>query len=347
MGAVGLQRVVQTLQSRNPTLNGSFFALAGNLTALELGCRFVGKDLNRIWSRENIHSLRSDAVSGNLHSDRKEQYELLSLIEEILGSEFSEIYFVDLHTSSADGGPFAIFGDSLRNRRFGKHLPVTLILGLEEQIHGTLLEWFGELGAVTLGFEAGQHDAPSSAALHEAAVWIALVASGVLPAEECPELAGARTSLSAEAAELPRVVQVLHRHEVQALDDFRMEPGYRNFQAVRKNQLLAKDRNGEIRSPLSGGILLPLYQTQGSDGFFLVQGISRLWLGLSAILRLARLSALVPWLPGVSRHPKLERTVIVNRHVARWLVVQLFHLLGYRKQREEAGRLVFTRRDRG
>jgi succinylglutamate desuccinylase len=347
MGTVGLQRVIRALEGRKTLLKGTFFALAGNLAALERGCRFLDHDLNRIWSQENVDALRVDAISDSLANDRKEQYELLTLIEEILEGDFSQIYFLDLHTTSADGGPFAIFGDSLQNRQFAEHLPVSLILGLEEQIHGSLLEWFGELGAVTLGFEAGQHDAPESAALHEAAVWIALVASGVLSAGACPEPSEALARLSERAKGLPRVVEVLHRQEVHPSDNFRMEPGYRNFHAVRRNQVLAKDKNGEIRSPLSGRVLLPLYQTQGNDGFFLVQDISRFWLGLSAFLRSTALTSLVPCLPGVRRHPELGQTVVVNRHVARWLVVRLFHLLGYRKRREDEGHFVFTQRDRG
>jgi hypothetical protein len=35
-----------------------------------------------------------------------------------------------------------------------------------------------------------------------------------------------------------------------------------------ENPLLAHDRNGEIRAPFDGLVLLPLYQSEGSDGFF-------------------------------------------------------------------------------
>jgi hypothetical protein len=40
-----------------------------------------------------------------------------------------------------------------------------------------------------------------------------------------------------------------------------------NFRA-RASQLLARDNNGEIRAESDGVIILPLYQGQGSDGFF-------------------------------------------------------------------------------
>ena len=65
---------------------------------------------------------------------------------------------IDLHSTSADGLPFATVGDTMRNRRFAQNLPVTILLGIEEQLDGTMLEYLNNLGAVTLGFEGGQHD---------------------------------------------------------------------------------------------------------------------------------------------------------------------------------------------
>ena len=68
----------------------------------------------------------------------------------------------------------------------------------------------------------------------------------------------------------PRAHQVRHRHPIQPRDQFRMEPDLVNFQSVRKNQLLASDQNGEIRSPRPGRILMPsirLRETMGSSSW--------------------------------------------------------------------------------
>jgi succinylglutamate desuccinylase len=53
-----------------------------------------------------------------------------------------------------------------------------------------------------------------------------------------------------------------------------MEPGFRNFQSVSAGKLLARDHHGEVRAPLSGILLLPLYQAQGEDGFFLIREVT-------------------------------------------------------------------------
>jgi succinylglutamate desuccinylase len=52
-----------------------------------------------------------------------------------------------------------------------------------------------------------------------------------------------------------------------------MRPGFRNFQAVKKKEILADDRKGSIKAIDNGLILMPLYQKQGNDGFFLVRTI--------------------------------------------------------------------------
>jgi succinylglutamate desuccinylase len=50
-----------------------------------------------------------------------------------------------------------------------------------------------------------------------------------------------------------------------------MHPGFTNFQKVKKGELLAHDNKGEIICPHVGLILMPLYQKQGEDGFFLIR----------------------------------------------------------------------------
>jgi succinylglutamate desuccinylase len=50
-----------------------------------------------------------------------------------------------------------------------------------------------------------------------------------------------------------------------------MKKGYRNFQEIAQNEILATDKNGVIKAPYDCRILMPLYQKQGNDGFFLVK----------------------------------------------------------------------------
>ena len=101
---------------------------------------------------------------------------------------------------------------------------------------------------------------------------------------------------------------------------------------------------GELRAPEACRVLLPLYQGQGEDGYFLCRVVRPFWLRVAAVMRWLRLDAILPWLPGVRRDPDHRGSLLVNQGVARYLVVEFFHLLGFRKRRKVGSLLRFSRR---
>ena len=70
---------------------------------------------------------------------------------------------------------------------------------------------------------------------------------------------------------LPKLTELIEIHTIGPDDDFEMMPNYVNFQEIKKGEYLAKDRNGKILASVDGRILMPLYQKQGEDGFFLIK----------------------------------------------------------------------------
>jgi succinylglutamate desuccinylase len=167
----------------------------------------------------------------------------------------------------------------------------------------------------------------------------------MLPEAAMPELTGARKTLARDGRGLPRVLEMRHRHPVSPDDGFRMRPGYRNFQRVQRGEAVADDRAGAVRATESARILMPLYQVQGDDGFFVVREFRPFWLHLSYGLRRAGADRWVQWLPGVRRHPSRSGALVVNRRVARWFALQLLHLLGYRRHEDDGHRLVVLRQE--
>lgn len=329
-GVRAVRRVSAELRRRKPPLRGEVVLLAGNTRALRRRVRYIDADLNRHWTPENISAVKSGNPFTEAESEDAELRELLDEFWLAAQRARGELYFLDLHTTSAEGRPFATLGDTLRNRRFALNFPATIVLGLEEQLEGTMLEYVNNLGAVTMGFEAGQHDAASSVDHHEAVIWIALVAAGLLRREDVPELERAR-SLLERAAGGTRFVEVRHRHPITPDDEFSMRPGFENFQPVRRGQTLAQDRRGQIRAREAGLIVLPLYQKLGDDGFFLGREVKPFWLKVSAALRRLRVGDCVRLLPGVRRRSKDGHAFVVNTRIARLVPLQIFHLLGFRK----------------
>jgi hypothetical protein len=73
---------------------------------------------------------------------------------------------------------------------------------------------------------------------------------------------------------LPPLTRLAYRYAIQPGEEFKMLPGFHNFQQVTKGQHLADNRFGQIESPMDGFILMPLYQNKGEDGFFIVERAS-------------------------------------------------------------------------
>lgn len=341
-GVRALERVFEVLARSRPRMRGTLVGLAGNLRGLEAETRFLDCDLNRIWTADRIATI--DTLEDG-HAETLEQRELLDTMREVLDGHRGEVFFLDLHTSSAEGEPFACIGDTIRNRRFARSFPVPVILGLEEQLEGALLEYLNNLGVVTMGFEGGEHSAKSAIDYHEAAVWRGLIGAGCLADGEIPETQHANRILQESRQDLPRWMGVRYRHAITEEDGFRMRPGYRNFRQLSKGEVVADDsKEGEIETFYRARILLPLYQGKGNDGFFLVLDIRPTWLRVSRWMRKLRLDRIVHWLPGVTRVKDEPGAIRVNRKVARWATVEIFHLLGFRKRRIHGDSFLVRRR---
>ena len=94
---------------------------------------------------------------------------------------------------------------------------------------------------------------------------------------------------------------------------------------------------------MRGRMLMPLYQPQGEDGYFVVREFGLFWLRLSSALRRLGVQRWVHLLPGVRVDRADPSRLIIDRRVARWYALQLLHLLGYRKRRDEGDTLVVVR----
>jgi succinylglutamate desuccinylase len=343
-GPEACRRVLERIEKDRAVFRGEIVFLIGNTRALEVGARFVEKDLNRVWTPEQVRALSRTTVTGTPVAEDLEQVELLRELDSVLASAAGPVFLLDLHTSSADGRPFLTVGDTLRNQAFARRFPLPKILGLEEQVDGSLLEYLNNRGLVTLGVEAGRHDAPESSEHLESVLWLALAATRQLASADAPDRSRRRKRLARAASGVPPVVEVRHRHPISPRDHFRMEPGFANFDPIERGQLLARDVRGEIRAPEAGLVLLPLYQGQGNDGFFLGREVRPVRLRASAALRRLGIGRLLPALPGVRRHPVRRQVLVVDTRLARWRSLEILRLLGYRKLRRQGALLLVSRR---
>ncbi len=347
-GIHALRRVLATLAERKPALRGELVALSGNRTALARNIRYIVDDLNRQWTPERLRCVAAQTPDAD-HSEEHEQRELLATIERELARAHERVVLLDLHSTSGGGPPFTVMGDTLQNRTIAFELGVPVLLGLEENIEGTLIELIGARGHVAVVLEGGQNQDPRTIDNHESAVWITLVSSGLLTRDQVPDYDFHRARLHAAAEGLPHVVEIVHRHEIEPTQEecFRMIPGLSSFQSIEKGRLLAHagDKAEEqVLAPFSGVLLMPRYQQKGLDGFFMGREIEPFWLRVSATMRKLHMERVVSLLPGVRVENGDTNVLAVDPKIARFFTVEFFHLLGYRKKVERERDLVFSRR---
>ena len=342
-GVLAFLRVIDRLNNKKPQLHGTLVGLAGNLVALEKKVRFIDRDLNRSWTNERIQGLRDGTIGHSWHlSENAEQKDLMDHMEEIFSQSRGPIYVFDLHSTSSDSKAFISINDTIRNRTFAQHFPFPIILGIEEHLDGTALNYINQLGYIAIGIEGGQHEDPAAVDRHESAIWLALEKAGSIEPSIVP--IQARKWLNEKQTQANKIFEVRYRHAVQKNQAFKMNLGFQNFQLIRKNDPLATSDQGVVRAPETGKMFMPLYQKQGDDGFFIVRQIKPFWLAVSKWLRKMNVHKLFAHFPGIAKHEGKDYELVVNTNIARWYVIELFHLMGFRRKEKGENKIIFRRR---
>lgn len=276
-GVSALHRIFQQLKFLKPNFKGTFIGLAGNLRAINAGKRYISIDLNRQWYTDQVNYLEQTPKYLLTVSEEIEQKELITLLKRLLRIyDRDKVTLLDLHTTSSEGGAFCIANANSKAQNLARTLHVPVIVGLEKVIVGTTMNYFTSLGLPAFGFEAGQHYDWQSVIRMEAALWKSLVQLGCIAADDVPfynffEHTLKSLSLKDVEPSENEPMELCYRHAITPEQEFEMNPGYLNFQKISRGEVLAKDVSGEIKSPMNGMILMPLYQKQGNDGFFIIR----------------------------------------------------------------------------
>jgi len=266
---------VEPITNPNFVFKGKILGLIGNIKAKDKGVRFIKEDLNRCWYNTKIEKIKSTGLA-NLEPEEQEIKEILEIIHnEIKEYKPKKIFVLDLHTTSSKGGIFTIVPNDQDNVNTAIQLNAPVILGLLKGVHGTSTEYFNKIidgiPCVSLTFESGNHNDILSVNRAIAAMTNLLTIIGCFEKEH---VENRHNRLLKEFSKgLPKLSKLLYKHQIKNSDKFVMIPGYSNFQKIKKGEVLAHDKNGEIKSEYNGRILMPLYQKQGDEGFFIIKEI--------------------------------------------------------------------------
>ena len=266
-GIIAVKRILAELEKTKPSMRGTFLALSGNQKALQKGKRYIDEDLNRTWTQNNLEKEEPSS------QEQKEMKEIIEILKEFSSEKYPDRYFIDCHTTSSDSLPYISVQEVGKNDAFAHNFPVYIVRGFSDIVDGSIDKYFSRQKITGFTFEAGQHTAQSSQANHEAIIWLALQKACVLKLKdvscypECVEI------FDRKFKEGQKTFEIIYRHGIEDDTEFKMEPDFENFEKITEGQLLAMQDGEEIRSKWNAHIFMPLYQSQGNDGFFVIEEV--------------------------------------------------------------------------
>lgn len=266
---------VEPIKNADFSYAGRFLGLIGNLKAFKENKRFLRKDLNRQFTKDNIK--KANGINPvELEAEEQELFEIIELVKnEIEEYKPSQLIVLDLHTTSSMGGIFTICQNKLEiiNVAYALHAPI--VLGMLEGLKGTTLHYFTteNMGVDTLAitFESGQHNEELS--VNRAIAGIISLMKEINSVKEEDVENYHEKIIKKYCEDLPQLTTLIEHFPIGEEDKFEMLPGFKNFQEVQKNQTLAHCNLVPVSCKEDGLILMPLYQKQGEDGYFIVKEI--------------------------------------------------------------------------
>lgn len=340
-GVTALQKVFKEFTAE--TINGTVYGILGNLKALEKNQRYLEEDLNRIWTNNQLRNIPHKA---NLNAEEKEQKELFALLHHIIENHSGPFYFIDFHTTSSKTLPFITINDAIINRKFSSQFPVPIVLGIEEYLNGPMLSYINALGYVSLGFESGQHEEQEAIVNCLSFIYLTMAFTKAIDSTKIKDYTKYYNQLKTASKKQDKVFEIVYLHTIKQEEDFKMKNGFKSFEDIKKNTVLATSNNKPVFSKYNAKIFMPLYQAKGKEGYFIIKSIAPFFLKLSTVLRRIKADNFLAMLPGIFWENENKNALIVNLKVTRFFAKSIFHLLGYRNQQADATHLKLYNRER-
>ena len=263
-GLNALKKFFFEIENTQTKINGTVIGLIGNLSALTQNKRKIEQDMNRMWTLKQINSK-------SLNQDKKELLILKDLIDKIISQKKKQnICIIDLHNTSVANGVFTIVNNN-KEKNIAACLKIPIINNLFNKVKGSLVEYYNSQNVTSIVFEGGAIGDPASINNHEAGIWKILEKKNIISPQSIPKRVKENITKMTEFAKKNNgVYKVNYIHRIKTNDDFLMHPNMSNFQPIKKGQIIAEDKNGPIKSNTTGYLLMPLYQEQGEEGFYIV-----------------------------------------------------------------------------
>ncbi|CAM4110536.1 succinylglutamate desuccinylase/aspartoacylase domain-containing protein [Gillisia limnaea] len=266
-GVQALERVFAELKAVKPQIKGTILGVAGNKKALETNQRYIDEDLNRTWKEESIKNKIKES------HEQREMFEIIALLEQHPEKNFTKRYFLDCHTTSSNSLPYISVQVVNDNDAWAHNFPTYIVRGFSDIVYGAIDHYLSRTGLTGFTFEAGQHTHKTSVENHEGLIWLALKEACDLDLTKISCYPDCVDNFAKKNAPTQKTFEIIHRYGLEDGNTFKMQPGFENFQKITKGEFLAIKNGKEVRSEWDAYIFMPLYQSQGNDGFFVVKEV--------------------------------------------------------------------------
>ena len=162
--------------------------------------------------------------------------------------------------------------NNTKEKKIANYLNIPVISNLLTKVKGSLVSYYNSINVASIVFEGGAIGDPAAAHNHEAGIWRILEKQKFINPEQIPEkIRKNYTNMINFSKEIKGNYTVKYIQKIKENDDFLMNPNMRNFEKITKGQIIAQNDKGPIISPISGYLLMPLYQEKGTEGFYILQ----------------------------------------------------------------------------
>ena len=266
-GVQALERVFAELEMAKPLIKGTILGVTGNKKALEKNQRYIDEDLNRTWKEESMQNKIKET------HEQREMFEIIALLEQHPEENFTKRYFLDCHTTSSNSLPYISVQVVNDNDAWAHNFPTYIVRGFSDIVYGAIDHYLSRTGLTGFTFEAGQHTHETSVENHEGLIWLALKEACDLDLTKISCYPDCVDNFAKKNAPTQKTFEIIHRYGLEDGNTFKMQPGFENFQKINKGEFLAVKNGKKVRSEWDAYIFMPLYQSQGNDGFFVVKEV--------------------------------------------------------------------------
>ena len=264
-GKKALKKIFSYLENNKIDIRGNIIGVQGNLKAIEKKERYIDIDLNRIWTKKIIDKVKKGKIKDVY--EYKELIKIHDIMDVILKKKKKkDVIIIDLHNTSSASGLFTVINNT-KDFKLASAIQIPVITKLFNKVKGSFSQYYNSKNISTIVFEGGAIGDPASTNNHEIGIFKILESCGAIKKEDTPNF----ITNQSNSKNKKNLYKVKYIHLISESDNFLMKPNVINFQNVKKGEVLGSDKNGDVISPFDGKILMPLYQEQGREGFYIIQ----------------------------------------------------------------------------